>query len=300
MEHVKTEAIAYLRRHFEYPIPRPVERATVPELLSSPRAAVIGDVRVHHPQVHAHHPSPRRARAALHAPDVRPGGLSPRRGEGLPRHRGHARGRLPDHRVRRRPQEQGLALHEAPLEAGDHRGADLRQAPLSHRHPHAGRHLPDPPVPDEAALSVQLRHARAEHQLRSSTSERTARRHPSSRSSPQLQAHGARRRVHAERQSVLGRQLPDHPLRRRHAGAPAEQDPRERARRARPPRAVIFVICEFQIIDRETEAPNELGEASHAQYKERQKKAVMRRLQLGGTGDSSGPIPTSSDVRKRK
>jgi len=44
---------------------------------------------------------------------------------------------------------------------------------------------------------------------------------------------------------------------------------------------VIFVICEFQIIDRETEGNNERGEASHAKYKERQKKAVMRRLQLG-------------------
>ncbi len=44
---------------------------------------------------------------------------------------------------------------------------------------------------------------------------------------------------------------------------------------------VIFVICEFQIIDRETEAKNEQGDASHAKYKERQKKAVIRRLQLG-------------------
>jgi uncharacterized protein (TIGR04552 family) len=44
---------------------------------------------------------------------------------------------------------------------------------------------------------------------------------------------------------------------------------------------IIFVICEFQVIDRETEAANERGEASHAKYKERQKKAVMRRLQLG-------------------
>src|ERR1700689_2544334 len=33
MEHVKSEAIAYLRRQFDYPIPRPVERSTVPELL---------------------------------------------------------------------------------------------------------------------------------------------------------------------------------------------------------------------------------------------------------------------------
>ena len=45
---------------------------------------------------------------------------------------------------------------------------------------------------------------------------------------------------------------------------------------------IIFVLCEFQLIDRETEAANELGDASHAKYKERQKHAVMRRLKLGG------------------
>jgi uncharacterized protein (TIGR04552 family) len=44
---------------------------------------------------------------------------------------------------------------------------------------------------------------------------------------------------------------------------------------------VIFVICEFQVIDRETESANERGDASHARYKERQRRAVMRRLQLG-------------------
>jgi uncharacterized protein (TIGR04552 family) len=44
---------------------------------------------------------------------------------------------------------------------------------------------------------------------------------------------------------------------------------------------VVFVICEFQVIDRETESANEQGEASHAKYKDRQKKAVIRRLQLG-------------------
>lgn len=46
---------------------------------------------------------------------------------------------------------------------------------------------------------------------------------------------------------------------------------------------IIFVLCEFQLIDRETEAANELGDASHAKYKERQKHAVMRRLKLGST-----------------
>jgi uncharacterized protein (TIGR04552 family) len=63
---------------------------------------------------------------------------------------------------------------------------------------------------------------------------------------------------------------------------------------------VIFVICEFQIVDRDTETQNELGDASHAKYKDRQKKAVMRRLQLGGTGEPSGTLPAPSDVRKKK
>lgn len=61
--------------------------------------------------------------------------------------------------------------------------------------------------------------------------------------------------------------------------------PRKVLERA-PPNAralgpIVFVICEFQVIDRETEAANEVGDASHAHYKERQKKAVIRRLQLG-------------------
>jgi hypothetical protein len=56
---------------------------------------------------------------------------------------------------------------------------------------------------------------------------------------------------------------------------------------------------------------NEIGDASHAKYKERQKKAVIRRLQLGGgdpasTGSSrmraAPPVESidPSDVRKRK
>jgi uncharacterized protein (TIGR04552 family) len=44
---------------------------------------------------------------------------------------------------------------------------------------------------------------------------------------------------------------------------------------------VVFVQTEFQIIDRFTEQQNELGEASHFAYKERQKLAVMRRLKVG-------------------
>jgi uncharacterized protein (TIGR04552 family) len=52
---------------------------------------------------------------------------------------------------------------------------------------------------------------------------------------------------------------------------------------------IVFVLCEFQIIDRETEAANELGDASHAKYKERQKVAVMRRLKLGKTAPPKAP-----------
>lgn len=60
----------------------------------------------------------------------------------------------------------------------------------------------------------------------------------------------------------------------------------ERVLELAPPEAarfgrIVFVVCEFQVIDEITEARNEVGDASHAKYKERQKKAVMRRLQLG-------------------
>jgi uncharacterized protein (TIGR04552 family) len=44
---------------------------------------------------------------------------------------------------------------------------------------------------------------------------------------------------------------------------------------------IVYVLCEFQLIDQDTEAANELGDASHARYKERQKAAVMRRLKIG-------------------
>jgi len=61
----------------------------------------------------------------------------------------------------------------------------------------------------------------------------------------------------------------------------------ERVLDAAPPAAanlgaIIFVQAEFQLIDRETDQTNELGDASHASYKERQKLAVMHRLKVGG------------------
>lgn len=44
---------------------------------------------------------------------------------------------------------------------------------------------------------------------------------------------------------------------------------------------VVFVLCEFQIVDQATEQANEDGEASHERYKERQRAAVKRRLKIG-------------------
>jgi uncharacterized protein (TIGR04552 family) len=52
---------------------------------------------------------------------------------------------------------------------------------------------------------------------------------------------------------------------------------------------VVFVQTEFQIIDRLTEQRNELGEASHAAYKVRQKQAVMRRLKVGNEEERNAP-----------
>jgi uncharacterized protein (TIGR04562 family) len=61
-----------------------------------------------------------------------------------------------------------------------------------------------------------------------------------------------------------------------------------------PPQArslgpVIFVLTEFQILDRHTEQRNEIGEASHQSYKERQKRAVALRLKVGVDAASVPP-----------
>ncbi len=44
---------------------------------------------------------------------------------------------------------------------------------------------------------------------------------------------------------------------------------------------IVFMLCEFQLLDVETESNNESGQASHDAYKQRQKDAVFRRLRLG-------------------
>jgi uncharacterized protein (TIGR04552 family) len=55
---------------------------------------------------------------------------------------------------------------------------------------------------------------------------------------------------------------------------------------------VVQVPCEFQMLDGETDSANEVGEASHDAYKQRQREAVFRRLRLGAQpqgSDSESP-----------
>jgi uncharacterized protein (TIGR04552 family) len=71
--------------------------------------------------------------------------------------------------------------------------------------------------------------------------------------------------------------------------------PPEMLRRA-PPQAralgpVIFVLTEFQLLDRDTEQQNEVGEASHSAYKDRQKRAVMLRLKVGEGAEPAKTVP---------
>jgi uncharacterized protein (TIGR04552 family) len=52
---------------------------------------------------------------------------------------------------------------------------------------------------------------------------------------------------------------------------------------------VVQVPCEFQMLDADTDATNEVGEASHDAYKQRQRDAVFRRLRLGARPESEDP-----------
>jgi uncharacterized protein (TIGR04552 family) len=78
--------------------------------------------------------------------------------------------------------------------------------------------------------------------------------------------------------------------------------PPEMLKRA-PPQArslgpVIFVLTEFQILDRQTEQRNEIGDASHSAYKDRQKDAVGLRLKLGMSGAADSGSPSAHPKKK--
>jgi uncharacterized protein (TIGR04552 family) len=51
---------------------------------------------------------------------------------------------------------------------------------------------------------------------------------------------------------------------------------------------IVYVLCEFQLLDAESEAANETGDASHDRYKQRQRTAVFRRLRRGSSGRPEG------------
>ncbi|NOY90763.1 MAG: TIGR04552 family protein [Deltaproteobacteria bacterium] len=72
---------------------------------------------------------------------------------------------------------------------------------------------------------------------------------------------------------------------------------------------VVFVQTEFQVLDQATDHDNEIGEASHDAYKERQQIAVQRRLKVGADmplrkvrarGRSSRPPSSRPETTKRK
>jgi uncharacterized protein (TIGR04552 family) len=47
---------------------------------------------------------------------------------------------------------------------------------------------------------------------------------------------------------------------------------------------IVYMLCEFQLLDADSEALNEEGEASHEAYKSRQRSAVFQRLRIGPGG----------------
>lgn len=51
---------------------------------------------------------------------------------------------------------------------------------------------------------------------------------------------------------------------------------------------IVFMLCEFQLLDAESDAANEGGDASHEAYKQRQRQAVFRRLRLGARPTRDG------------
>ena len=65
---------------------------------------------------------------------------------------------------------------------------------------------------------------------------------------------------------------------------------------------IVYMLCEFQVLDAESEAQNETGEASHEAYKQRQREAVFRRLRLGSRGPraKARPEPRARDPDHRK
>lgn len=63
--------------------------------------------------------------------------------------------------------------------------------------------------------------------------------------------------------------------------------------------AVVFVLTEFQLVDQAAETTNALGDASHDRYKERQRLAVRDRLRLGAQPPPRAPRAPSLAPKAR-
>jgi uncharacterized protein (TIGR04552 family) len=301
MEHVKGEAVAYLRRQFDYPIPRPVERATVPELL------VLASGRGHRAMcactilkcMHIiHHLDGRELLFVLPMSDqdvfhiveekvyrVIGGMLA----AGFPIVEFVGGRKHKDSLITKLLSKQetiAAQIFDKLRFRVVTRGRDdifpVLQYLTKHLFPF------NYVVPGQSINSVFGFRAYAEKtSLKSMLSQMQGRFSPDDDLTPSANQFSAEsyRIIHF---------VVDMPIRL----------PRRLLDRAPPSAAplgsVIFVICEFQIVDRETETHNELGDASHAKYKDRQKKAVMRRLQLGGASDANLSEEPPPDVRRKK
>ncbi len=166
MDSIKNEAIGYLRRHFEYPIPKPVEHASVEELLLL--ASGSG-----HRQMCActilkcmhiiHHLEGRELLFMLPFSDQEVFHLVEEkvyRVIGSMLAHGFPITEFVGGRKNKDSLYTKLLSKQETVAAQIYDKLRFRIVTRSAR-----RHLPGHPVPDEAALPVQLRHPRAEHQL---------------------------------------------------------------------------------------------------------------------------------------
>jgi len=264
MEHVKNEAIAYLRRQFDYPIPRPVERATVPELL------VIASGRGHRGMcactilkcMHIiHHLDGRELLFVLPMSDQEVFHIVEEK----------------VYRVIGGMLAGGFPIIEF---VGGRKNKDsLVTKLLSKQETIAAQ------IFDKLRFRVVTR---TRDDIFPVLQYLTRRLFPFNYVVPGQSINS----VFSFRSYVEGTSLGPMLGQLQAHGEDDDFTPSDNQFSAEEYRIIHFVV--------DTEAHNEIGDASHAKYKERQKKAVMRRLQLGGTGESHGRIPVAQDVRKKK
>ena len=237
MTRIKFEAIGYLRRHLEYPIPKPVERASVEELLVMASASG-------HRQMCActilkcmhiiHHLEGRELLFVLP---------------------------LSDQEVFHVVEEKvyrvigGMLAGGFPITefVGGRKNKDSLYTKLLSKQETIAAQIYDKlrfrivtrskddifPIMQylsQQPLPVQLRHPRAEHQLDLPLQALRSSEPPLKPMLGEMQTQGRRRRLHAERQHVHGGGVPHHPLHRGHAGSPPPAHPRPCAGVGRAPR----------------------------------------------------------------